>query len=73
MKFKLSNVELTRIALNWLAAIKGKGQSDWALASQRSGTSGRWHNAEAAVNHGRVAMPQGQWPEKARLREGRSS
>ncbi|KRX22207.1 hypothetical protein T07_12449 [Trichinella nelsoni] len=53
----LSNVELTRIALNWLAAIKGKGQSDWALASQRSGTSGRWHNAEAAVNHGRVAMP----------------
>ncbi|KRX67518.1 hypothetical protein T09_6839 [Trichinella sp. T9] len=34
-----SNVELTRIALNWLAAIKGKGQSDWALASQRSGKS----------------------------------
>ncbi|KRZ31331.1 hypothetical protein T4B_4917 [Trichinella pseudospiralis] len=38
-----------------------------------SWTSGRWHNAEAAVNHGRVAMPQGQWPEKARLKEGRSS
>ncbi|KRZ97012.1 hypothetical protein T08_1707 [Trichinella sp. T8] len=37
----LSNVELTRIALNWLAAIKGKGQSDWALASQRSGPVAR--------------------------------